>query len=416
MNNKKIWLINHYATRMFIDKSGRHFCFAKHLTNNGYDPLIICADKLHENGKKVHYVYTTEPPFFFIKTISATKNNAKRLLNIFLFYLNLLLSTNKIIKIHGKPDIILASSVHPLTLVAGLKIAQKLKIPCLCEVRDLWPEVIFTHFPKLEKNILGKLMLKGEYWIYKKADALIFTKEGDIDYLKEKKWNLENEGKVDLKKVFYINNGCDFEQNFSPIKTDCLPPLQSEEQTFNVVYTGSIRMINDLDKIVDTAYLLKDYKDIKFFIYGEGNQRERLEKKVLALNLSNIHFKGYVNKQCIPDILKHASLCLLHYKHSEYYKKRGDSSNKLFDYLAARKPVISTVKVAHSIILKYNCGIELDNPNPDVLAENILIFKNMCKNKYDTYAQNAFLAAKQFDYKILTEKLIEIIASLSHRC
>ena len=35
--------------------------------------------------------------------------------------------------------------VHPLTLVAGIKIGKKLKVPCICEIRDLWPESFIAH-------------------------------------------------------------------------------------------------------------------------------------------------------------------------------------------------------------------------------------------------------------------------------
>ena len=68
--------------------------------------------------------------------------------------LHLVLGQKKILK-QDKPDIIIASSVHPLTMVAGIKIARKLKIPCICEIRDLWPEAIFS-FGKLKEKIFGK--------------------------------------------------------------------------------------------------------------------------------------------------------------------------------------------------------------------------------------------------------------------
>jgi len=67
--------------------------------------------------------------------------------------------------IYGKPGLILASSVHPLTLVAGLKIAQRFRIPCICEIRDLWPEAIFAFNKVEEKSILGKILTAGEHWI-----------------------------------------------------------------------------------------------------------------------------------------------------------------------------------------------------------------------------------------------------------
>ncbi len=71
-------------------------------------------------------------------------------------------------------------------MVAGIKIAKKLGVPCICEIRDLWPEAIFSFNKAKEKSILGKLLIKGEHWIYKKANALIFTKEGIQTILRKK--------------------------------------------------------------------------------------------------------------------------------------------------------------------------------------------------------------------------------------
>ena len=74
---------------------------------------------------------------------------------------------------HGRPDVIFASSVHPLTLVAGLQLAKHFGVKCVCEVRDLWPESIVVYSNRFTKdNPLIKLLYRGEKWIYKKAESL----------------------------------------------------------------------------------------------------------------------------------------------------------------------------------------------------------------------------------------------------
>ncbi len=75
-------------------------------------------------------------------------------------------------------------------MVAGIQIARKFKVPCVCEVRDLWPEAIFAFDKAKERSLLGRVLTRGEHWIYRNADAIVFTKEGDVDYIKEKKWDL----------------------------------------------------------------------------------------------------------------------------------------------------------------------------------------------------------------------------------
>ena len=212
----KIWLMNHYASNMFKDKAGRHYWFAKELKKLGFEVTVFCSttlvngEEILNTGKEKHIVqYTDDIPFVFVKTIPSQGNGVKRIQNMILFYKNLFPTSKAYAKENGKPDVIIASSVHPLTMVAGIKIAKKMKIPCICEIRDLWPEAIFSFGKAKENSLLGKLLVKGEHWIYKKADALIFTKEGDTDYLKDRRWTTDQGGDIDLVFQGFVNPRCE---------------------------------------------------------------------------------------------------------------------------------------------------------------------------------------------------------------
>lgn len=412
-----IWIFNHYATDMYKNRGGRHYFFAKYLLKKGYNVKIFCANTYHnkKNYIEIEKGFYKEDicdniPFVFVKTISSTGNGLKRILNMALFYFNIFKATKTILK-NEKPDIIIASSVHPLTMVAGIKIAKKIKVPCICEIRDLWPEAIFS-FGKLKENsILGKILIRGEHWIYKNADALIFTKPGDTDYLKEKKWTTELGGDIDLNKCYYINNGVDITVYNELIKNK-IEDEDLNNNKFNVVYTGTIRPVNNIGNLLDTAKLLEKNNDIQFLIYGEGNQLEELKQRVDNEKIDNVKLKGYIDKQKIPYILSRSSANILNYSQKLYNWKRGNSSNKLFEYMAAGKPIISTVKMGYDFIEKYNCGISLEENTPQELAKQILNIKNLSPEEYQKYSNNAINGAKDFDFNILTEKLIKVIERL----
>jgi len=416
---KKIWLWNHYATDMYKNKGGRHYWFAENLIKEEYDATVFCANTYHnksefiDTGKKK---YATDIlngiPFVFVKTTTALGNGLDRVKNMGLFYWNLFSVAKAYAKEHGKPDVIIASSVHPLTMVAGIQIAKKMNVPCICEIRDLWPEAIFSFNKAKENSLLGKILVAGEHWIYKKANALIFTKEGDTDYIKEKKWDALQGGDINLDKAHYINNGVDVEVFNKSINEKIIEDEDLESGKFNVVYVGAIRPVNNVGNILDTAKLLKNDKEIQLLIYGDGNQKEMLEKRVAEEGLDNVKMKGFVNKQFIPYILSKSSLNILNYSHNQYNWARGNSSNKLFEYMASGKPIISTVKMGYSIIEKYKCGIELENSTPEELVQAILDIKNMPERQYKLLGTNAKRGANDFDSKVLTRKLIDVINSL----
>ena len=386
--SKNIWLWNHYATDMYKDEGGRHYWFAENLIKKGYETTIFCANTYHNKEEYIdtkNKKYTTDIlnniPFVFVKTVPALGNGIDRVKNMVLFYKNIFSVAKEYSKQTKKPDVIVASSVHPLTMLAGIQIAKKFKVPCICEVRDLWPEAIFAFNKSRENSILGKILVAGEHWIYKNADALIFTKEGDTDYIKEKKWDIEQGGDIDLNKCHYINNGIDFEQFINGSKNNIIEDEDLESDKFNVIYTGAIRPVNNVGNLLDTAKLLKEYKDIQFLIYGDGNQKEQLEERIKNENITNVKMKGFINKQYIPYILSKSSVNILNYSASQYNWSRGNSSNKLFEYMASGRPVISTVKMGYCIIDKYKCGISIENSTPEDLAKAILKIKNIDKEE-----------------------------------
>jgi glycosyltransferase involved in cell wall biosynthesis len=142
-------------------------------------------------------------------------------------------------------------------------------------------------------------------------------------------------------------------------------------------------------------------------IYGAGDEEEILKQRCKDENISNVIFKGRVEKRMVPSILEKSYANILHNK-STILDKYGQSQNKLFEYLAAGKCVIQTYTTGYSIIEKYNCGVSALKQSPDEIAKIIL---ELCSDekKARELGQNARIAAIDFDFKNLTQKLINII-------
>ena len=419
----KIWLMNHYATSMYKDRAGRHYWFAKQLKQKGYDVTVFCAttflngnDVIDTHGEKFIVKELDGIPFVFVKTVQSVGNGIKRVLNMGCFYENLFPVSKAYAQQYGKPDVILASSVHPLTMAAGIKIAKRFKVPCICEIRDLWPEAIFMFGKAKENSLFGKMLIAGEHWIYRNADALIFTKEGDTDYLKEKGWTTAQGGDVDLKKCHYINNGVDIATYEENIRKEPLnDPDLLDESKFNVVYAGTIRPINNVGNLLDVAAILKakkGYENVQFLIFGDGMQLQELQERAKNEHLANVKLKGAVERKYIPFILSRSSVNMLNYSQNQYNWTRGNSSNKLFEYMASGKPIISTVYMGYSIIKKYSCGVELPEDTPVALANEIMKFHDMNQEEMAKIGHNARKGVEDFDFKVLTEKLIDVINSV----
>lgn len=411
--SKTIWIWNHYATNMFFEKGGRHHWFGRFLVKKGYNVKIFCASTIHnskENLDTEGKVYCTDfsdgIEYIFIKTPEYTGNGKARIKNMLVFYKKLFPVSKEIAAKDGHPDVILASSVHPLTLVAGIKIAKKFNVPCVCEVRDLWPESIVAFTNLTDNNIAVKLLYKLEKWIYKKADSLIFTMEGGKQYIIDKRWDKE----IDLSKVFYINNGIDLDEFDLNVKNSNFE-YSIELKKRNLIYAGSLRAANNVMNLVYAAKILKQKKveDIQIIIFGDGPDKVLMEKYIKENRLDNIILIGKIDKQDIPKALTiENGINCINYKPVDIFKY-GGSQNKLFEYLASGRPIIANIRMGYDIIEKNQAGIIASTNDANGLAEAIEEMTNIPDFLYSKMCYNARETARQYDFKILTNKLIDII-------
>ena len=416
-----IWYLHHYATPYEIPGLHRPFEFGEYFNKQGHKTTVFTSSYLHyassniieDNSKYLVKKYNGVEAVF-IKTTGYENSGVKRILNMFQFGTRLPRIAKKYVKKMGKPDVIIASSPHPFTMLAGLKIAKKFGIPCICEVRDFWPEVFFFGGKLKESSLLGKILLAGEKYIYTKADGLTFLKEGDHTYITDKGWSCEQGGSVDMDKCIYVNNGVDVALYDRRINEHLFEDADFEENKFTVVYCGTIRPVNNIDLILDTAKILGE--GYSFLVFGTGNCVDALQKRIDDEKISNVKLKGYVDNKFIPSILSRSSLNLLNYSGTAYNWSRGNSSNKLFEYLASGKPVLSTVKMGYDIIERNNCGASVEHTSPEEIASEIRKINELSVEEYENMCKNARTAALQFDIPALADKYLEEINRIMKKC
>lgn len=409
---KKVWLINQYAMPPKLEARIQTLKRAQYLIELGHDVTIISGSYLHnssinlitDNKKFITKKYDGIK-FIHIKTNSYQGNGIKRFYNLILFFFRLLFLFRKF----EKPDVIAQIATVPFG-TSIYYIAKKFKAKYIIDVVDLWPESFVAYGLISKKNPLIKIAYKVEKWLYHKADEIVFSIEGGKDYIIEKGWDLESGGKIDLKKVHYINNGVDlkdFDLNKSLFKIS--DKDLENNNIFNIIYLGSIRLANNLKQLIDAAEVLKNEVNIQFLIYGDGEDRVFLENYCKTNSITNVKFKQkWVELKYVPYILSRSSLNILNYMPNPI-ARFGGSQSKLFQYMASGKPICANIKFGYCPITKNNLGLAKDFNDPEEYSKAILSFVKMDSKKYDTICFNARKTAENYDYKQLTLKFEKLL-------
>lgn len=405
-----VWIVNHYAIPPSMGGLVRHYYFSKYLQEKGHTVKIFTSSKIHNtniNMIKDKSLYREEMEdgvqYTFVRSREYKGNGLDRVINLADFPFKTW-KTMKVFLKKKRPDVIYTSSPDLFVAFFALLFGKKYKIPVVVEVRDLWPQSIVEYNGMSPWNPIIQILYQLEKWIYKNADRLIFTMKGGKDYILDKKW----EKAVNLNKIHYINNGVDL-QEFEKNKNEysISDPDLLDETKFKVIYMGSIRKVNNLGELIEAAKLLKNDKRILILIYGDGTEREELEKLCQKYHL-RVKFKGRVEKKYIPYILGKSDLNLINVK-AAGINKYGCSWNKLFEYMASGKPILCNLPVAYDLIRERKLGVSRKFSNSKEYSECIKMFADMDSESYAQYCENALYCAREYDYRELSDRIEEIL-------
>lgn len=403
----KIWLINHYAVPPHYYPLARPSLFAKNLIKMGHDVTIIAASTVHNSDldmindeSRVKREVIDGIPYVFIKCRHYKGNGIDRVINILEFAIKLPRVCNTL----DKPDAIVATSFDPLSCYQGVRYAKKHGIKAIAEIADLWPETLVEYAHLSRKNPIVSILRKIEHNIYAESDEIIFTGAGGYESIVDQGW----EEDIPKTKAHYINNGIDlvqFDSNKKNYRTEDLD--LDNPDFFKVIYTGSIRKVNNVGGILDIAKEVTNPK-IVFLIWGDGDELPKLKQRINDEHISNVIFKGVVEKKFVPYIVSRADLNFAHNTASPLFKY-GLSFNKIFDYLAAGKPIICDFPSNFNPIIMGGAGVSVESANPKDVAKQIESFADMVPVEYDRFCVAAKKAAKDYDFELLTQRLLSVI-------
>lgn len=359
---KKIVVINHYGVTPDLPGPTKNYEMTKSFAENfnANSEFWICGyshytGKMDKSIKRFRLQSKKKIGNFSIVKIKSTpyRNNAfLRQFNITVFDF---ISSIKILFSKDIDYIVL--TVPPVTFFSVLAAKFK-KIKLVADVEDLWP--LFLTDMGLKNKMAIKYMEWAADYLYNSADGIAAVSNGMLNFIKNK---------VKPKPMWLSPLGVNTESYFNKIPNDSLIEDKEWKNDFKIMYLGVHGRANDLISVLNTAKAFStkfgskvNNQKVSFIFIGDGDQKINLIQLANELELDNVYFENPVPGDMVPDYLVHADICLTNLMKIESFKLVRP--NKLFQYMALGKPIISGIwGEFQEIIEEVGSGVYIDFTN-----------------------------------------------------
>jgi glycosyltransferase involved in cell wall biosynthesis len=269
----------------------------------------------------------------------------------------------------GPTDTVLVSSPTFFSIGSAWLLARLKRARLVIEVRDLWP-AIFVELGVLTNRRLIGLLERLELAAYAAADQVVVVSDGF-------RANLIGRG-VPADKVHTIRNGVSLSRFRQAADQDSPAREQAREQARErlgarpgdclVLYAGTHGISHALTAVADAAALL-DGQAVRVAFVGDGSDKPRLRRRVAELGLANVALAPAVPPSQVPELLAAADVCLVTLRDVPLFATFIPS--KMFEYLAAAKPVIGAVTGESAQILREAGAVVVPPEDSGALARAI---------------------------------------------
>lgn len=295
---------------------------------------------------------------------------------------------------HEKIDAII--SCHPLiSHIIASRLKAKHRIPWVADFPDLWSQNHNYSYGPIRRMIDRRLEIRT----LTQADALVTVSQPWAEQL-----STLHKG----KPVYTITHGFDTEEvNNPPAKLTA---------KFTITYTGSIyteqqdpsKLFAALKDLISDGTIDPDGIEVRFY----GHQHKWLDKEIEQYGLSDITRQyGNISRQVVLERQAESQLLLI--LKWEDPQQRGWHSGKIFEYLAARRPILATGG-SDDVIKDI-----LDETRAGIYAFTIEDIKGILKELYREYRLKGGIAyhgieskLSKYSHREMTRRFTEILARL----
>jgi len=265
------------------------------------------------------------------------------------------------------PDIIVCGMPLPELAEQAIIYGRKYQVPVVIDVRDQWPDIYLTMFPRSLRRF-ARLAFTSEFRrierIFRSASAILSVSETYLN------WALKHAGhpKRSLDAVFPLGYRA-FEKTADMTETAKFRIKYGiRPNSMVVTFVGIFGFSYDLETVVRAAKALQDraVTNVQIVLVGDGDEGPRVRE--MASGISDLICTGWLDQESIRILLALSSVGLAAYKE----EATQTLPNKPFEYMAAGLPLLSSLRgELEDLIRNERIGLQYQARDVDSLVEKI---------------------------------------------
>jgi glycosyltransferase involved in cell wall biosynthesis len=300
-------------------------------------------------------------------------------------------------------DLVFATSTPLTVAISGGYAAWRRGVPMVLEVRDVWPEVPIA-VGALRSPVTRWVARRLEAWAYRRSAQVIALSPGMADSIRRRFPDVP---------VTVVPNCSDLAlfagaDRAGAALREATPWLR--DRPF-VLYAGALGLANGVDYLVRMAARLAETDpDVRIGILGDGAMRDKIRSLAAALGVldRNLFLLGPVAKAEVVAFFGACDLAVSVVINLP--ELRNNSANKVFDALAAGRPVaVNSGGWLADLVAATGAGLVLPPDDPAGAAAAVAGFLRDREACGTARAAASVLARDRFDRDLLFQDFERVL-------
>jgi glycosyltransferase involved in cell wall biosynthesis len=301
------------------------------------------------------------------------------------------------LRLRGRVDVVY-SRFSPLTVVLPV-VCRLLRIPYVAEFNGLTgQEFALLGHPRWMAHLVDWV----DRFNFKMATRSVCVTEGIRS-------TLMAATRKPAEASVVIGNGADGDVFYPLDRAECRDRLHLEPEAFWIGFVGLFARWQGLELLIEAVKdVHHDHPGLRAVVVGDGELRTELEQAAAGCDF--ILFTGRVPHALVPTYLGAVDVT--------YVCKRGLSGGfspvKLYEYMAAGRPVICSRADGISELVAQGCGFQFDADNPPTLADAIRTSMQDRQRLHEMGEKARALAVQAYTWEAIARQTAQVLEGARH--